>query len=605
MFNNIIYFIIVLVLFFIHYPDDIAEVSTLHFFSMLVVTWLIFTGYCAWGFWDLKKRFVNQKVNRGNLSAQHQRLIVRLSILAIFLFALDVCFLNLKAWIQLIPGTESLSVLQGVIALALFFFYLSTIWFCAHPIYQVMVRQSITRRSYLISNLRFNLPFLFPWMILSLIYDLITLSPWMGENGFNLGILGNIFFFVTLIIIMMVYLPGMMRYCWGCKPLLITEKTDELKAFLQEKGFKYRELLRWPIFEGRMMTAGIMGIVSRYRYILITDSLMEILSIEELKAVLSHEMGHIRYHHLFFYVLFLMGFMVISFGFQELLPYLFYLHPFFAKLISVENAYSINLFYMIMSLPILLLFIIYFRYVMGFFMRNFERQADLYSVEIMGTPIPIIKSLEKIAYFSGKTRDIPSWHHFSIRERVACLSRTLEDPGLIKRHNRWIFALFLICMTGIVGLGYTLNFSPLKQHVIYSMATQVLTERLSADPDNIALSRDFAMICHEMGELEQATLIYENIIAIDPEHSMSLNNLAWILLTATDEKIRDEDRALGLSKRAVALERSPVYLDTLAEAYYQNGYTSDAIKTIKEAISVAKENPAYYEKQLERFIAEK
>ena len=496
MFNNIIYFIIVLVLFFTYYPDDIAEASTRHFFSMLVVTWVIFAGYCAWRFWDQKKQFFNQKSNRGNLPAQYQRLIVRLSILAIFLFALDVYLLNLKAWIQCIPGTESLSVLQGVIALALFFFYLSTIWFCAHPVYQILFRQSITRRSYLISNLRFNIPFLFPWMILSLIFDLITLSPWVGEKGFDLGIVGNLFFFVALIILMMVYLPGMMRYCWGCKPLPITEKSDALEAFLQEKGFKYRELLRWPIFEGRMMTAGIMGIVSRYRYIMITDSLLEILSIEELKAVLSHEMGHIRYHHLFFYLLFLMGFMGISFGLQELLPSLFYLHPFFAELISDENAHAINRFYVMMSLPILLLLIVYFRYVMGFFMRNFERQSDLYSVQIMGTPIPTIKSLEKIAYFSGKTRNLPSWHHFSIRERVECLSRTLDDPGLIQRHNRRILSLFLICMIVIVGLGYTLNFGPLKQHVIYSMATRVLSERLVADPDNIDLYQDFAMICH-------------------------------------------------------------------------------------------------------------
>ena len=108
-----------------------------------------------------------------------------------------------------------------------------------------------------------------------------------------------------------------------------------------------------------------------------------------------------------------------------------------------------------------------------------------------------------------------------------------------------------------------------------------------------------------MGELEQATLTYEKIIAIDPDHSMSLNNLAWILLTATDESLRDEGRALGLAKRAVALERSAVYLDTLAEAYYQNGYAADALRTIKEAIALAKDKREYYEKQLQKFLVER
>ncbi|MBW1852272.1 MAG: peptidase M48, partial [Deltaproteobacteria bacterium] len=82
--------------------------------------------------------------------------------------------------------------------------------------------------------------------------------------------------------------------------------------------------------------------------------------------------------------------------------------------------------------------VIYFRYVMGFFMRNFERQADLYSSVIMESPGATVSSLEKVAYFSGKTRDLPSWHHFSIRERIDFLMKTRENPGLIRRHNRFV-----------------------------------------------------------------------------------------------------------------------------------------------------------------------
>ena len=77
-----------------------------------------------------------------------------------------------------------------------------------------------------------------------------------------------------------------------------------------------------------------------------------------------------------------------------------------------------------------LVLLIYFRYVMGFFMRHFERQADLYSALAIGTPEYTVSSLEKIAFAGGKSRDLPSWHHFSISERVACLRRTIGDPGL-------------------------------------------------------------------------------------------------------------------------------------------------------------------------------
>jgi len=51
------------------------------------------------------------------------------------------------------------------------------------------------------------------------------------------------------------------------------------------------------------------------------------------------------------------------------------------------------------------------------------------------------------------------------------------------------------------------------------------------------------------------------------------------------------------------LERSPVFLDTLAEAYYANGLIGDAVRTIQEAISLATEDRGYYERQLDKFLA--
>ena len=73
-------------------------------------------------------------------------------------------------------------------------------------------------------------------------------------------------------------------------------------------------------------------------------------------------------------------------------------------------------------------------------------------------------------------------------------------------------------------------------------------------------------------------------------------------MAAPDERMRDRERALDLAKKAVALERSAVFLDTLAEAYYENGFVNEAVETIKEAISVATENRGYYEKQLAKFL---
>ena len=104
--------------------------------------------------------------------------------------------------------------------------------------------------------------------------------------------------------------------------------------------------------------------------------------------------------------------------------------------------------------------------------------------------------------------------------------------------------------------------------------------------------------------LDEAVKTYERVILLEPSKARALNNLAWILVTAPDEQLKDKERALVLAKKAADLNRSPHILDTLAEAYYANGLTRLAIKTIKEALSLTTENRRYYESQLKKFMTD-
>ena len=77
-----------------------------------------------------------------------------------------------------------------------------------------------------------------------------------------------------------------------------------------------------------MITAGIMGLVRKFRYILVTKALLHYLSPEELDAVIAHEIGHVKKYHLFFYLMFFTGFMLLSFAFQNVFVYsLLYTKP--------------------------------------------------------------------------------------------------------------------------------------------------------------------------------------------------------------------------------------------------------------------------------------
>ena len=603
MFNNIIYFVLVLLIFSITYPETSTEDSFGVTLLMMLLSWAAFALYCRWGFGRFLARLQKHGDQDGRSAGEYQRLILRFSVLAIFLFALDVYAFQIKYWLQTISFLRHFSVLQGLAAITLFVLYLCTIWYFAHPAYLTAFEADIARSSFIVSNIKLNLPIIFPWLLLSLAYDLISLSPWAGPDRFLGRPEGHILFFACFLILLMIYMPFLIQSWWGCKPFPPSEKIKALEAFLKDKDLQYRDLLRWPIFEGRMMTAGVMGIVPRYRYLLVTDALMEILSTEELKAVLAHEIGHVKYRHMFFYLIFFLGYMFLMVGlFESDLYFLLSIYVFDRFMPSVASAGS---FYLLFGVPLLITMFVYFRYVMGFFMRQFERQADLYSAATMGSPIGTISSLEKIAMLSGKTRELPSWHHFSIKERVDYLWRTTKDRRLANKHHRFVmrsFAVFLICL---IGLTYFLNFSPAKQRLSYTIISKVLNQQLVKDPANLALYESLALVYQKMGRYGEAINTYEEIIKIDPDRAVALNNLAWILVTAPEKGLRDKARGLELAQRAVTLERSAVFLDTLAEAHYANGQYDEAIRVIGEAISVARGGETYYRDQLEKFMAAK
>jgi len=602
MFNNIIYIIIVLVIFNFNYPGEGLVKSPLTSLLFLVLLWFSFSIYCRYRFVRLLKFSQGNAVSlTEHISSAYQSLLTRLSMLSILIFALCVYLLNLKYWLLQIPAFSTFSILPSAVALALYFVFLSTIWYHGYPVHYSFSRSPATRRSYIVSNIKLNMPIVFPWAFLTICYDGITLVSWPSLKEFFESQMGQFAFFAVFLVLLVIFLPPFIKYFWGCSPLPETDKKRSIVGFLRGAGFKYRDLLRWPILEGRMLTAGVMGLVPGLRYILVTDSLVNILTEEELHAVMAHEMAHVKYRHMLFYVLFLLGFMALSFGLFEVFYYSMLALPWLFGLLRSEQGFQSSIFYLLLSLPFILSIILYFRYIMGFFMRNFERQADLYSVRIMGKPGPTIMSLEKIAQVSGQSRHQPSWHHFSIAERVEFLWRSWQEPELVKRHTRRLTAALTVFFVVLLFLGYGLNFGSVKVSLERMALERVMNRQLAGSSEKIEIYRALAALYHQTDNLAKAKWAYENIIMLHPDDGVALNNLAWILATAEDEELRDYPRALSLAQRAVAITRSPTFLDTLAEAYYVNGYYEDAVAAIQEALDSASDNKAYLRRQLEKF----
>jgi Zn-dependent protease with chaperone function len=102
---------------------------------------------------------------------------------------------------------------------------------------------------------------------------------------------------------------------------------------------------------------------------------------------------------------------------------------------------------------------IYFRLVFGFFSRLFERQADLHIFNYSLSPSYMIQALDHIGVVTGNTHDHPSWHHYSIQERMDFLQSAIQNPRLITQHHRkvkkWVIIYFILLILSCLSLFFS------------------------------------------------------------------------------------------------------------------------------------------------------
>jgi tetratricopeptide (TPR) repeat protein len=258
----------------------------------------------------------------------------------------------------------------------------------------------------------------------------------------------------------------------------------------------------------------------------------------------------------------------------------------------------------VFSATIICVFLVYFRFVFGFFMRNFERQADAYVFTLFGSAAPLIATFHKIAVTSGQAADRPNWHHFSIRERVEFLLRCERDRGRVRRHDarvRRAIGLYLAGLALLAGFGYQLNMGTMGATLGDHLIATVIQREIERSPENPSLYGLLGDLHYRRQNFAEVRQAYETSLALKPDQPLVLNNLAWLLATCPDEQLRDPPRALALARRAAELEPSAFIFDTLAESYLVNGMAAEAVAAAGQALSLAKGDRSHYEAQLRRF----
>ena len=90
------------------------------------------------------------------------------------------------------------------------------------------------------------------------------------------------------------------------------------------------------------------------------------------------------------------------------------------------------------------------------------------------------------------------------------------------------------------------------------------------------------------GEPELAIRDYRKAIELEASPEM-LNNLAFVLATHQDARLRDGPEAVRLAERACQLTdyKAADFLDTLAAAYAEIGQFAKAVRTVEKALELA------------------
>ncbi|MBE7464518.1 MAG: M48 family metalloprotease [Planctomycetes bacterium] len=277
-------------------------------------------------------------------------------------------------------------------------------------------RRPVSLRRFISFEARLTLLPCVLWLAMYLLTDLLRLfnaedafdgtgpAPWLAVL-LPLVILGG---FAVLI------LPWLVVWVWQCKPLPDGPLKDRLEALMQKSGVKARAILSWGPKGTGLANAAVLGPWAPMRYILISPGLAETLDLDECEAVLAHELGHAKHGHLSLLLLFVVVLSAVS--------------NFVLRLADDWPAWEQAVLFVV-------LLGVWLRVFFGAISRSCEREADLASAELVGTPRPLISALEKIGTMAGGIRDLYSWHHGSIAQRVAYLERDAQDPQACAQYH--------------------------------------------------------------------------------------------------------------------------------------------------------------------------
>ncbi|MFT5197901.1 MAG: Zn-dependent protease with chaperone function [Planctomycetota bacterium] len=237
-------------------------------------------------------------------------------------------------------------------------------------------------------------------------------------------------YFLGITVLLGAFMPTLLSNTWDTSPLPQGPARQLFEDVASQAAFKARKVLLWKT-DNMVANAAIVGMSSRFRIVLLSDSLLSMLGARELACVYGHEIGHAKRHHVPIFI----GWSVFFLLGGDLLIW---------ALMSPEGLLGFC-----MLAGILALWYVCF----GWLSRRFELEADLFSMKLTGDPEALIQALERVG---GGNRDRGGWRHFSTARRVTFLHRAAFDEVFKMRFLRRIRLLGRagLVLGGCVGFMY-------------------------------------------------------------------------------------------------------------------------------------------------------
>jgi STE24 endopeptidase len=260
-------------------------------------------------------------------------------------------------------------------------------------------------RNYFFVNLRLQLLFtIAPALLLLFLHD--SLSLILPPIFHHFHVLENqadlIEAMITLpsFAIFLVFSPEILRRVLHTESMPDCPLRRKLTKIARDHRVGFRDVLLWKT-ESQMGNAAVMGFIPRFRYVLLSDLLLETMRDEQIEAIFAHELGHVMHKHLFWLVAAMASMFLAVAGPGQMIADA--LEPMQSHAWLGESVQTAILLGAGLGL---------FTLVFGYVSRKFERQADVFAA----------RTIQNVFDTSGGT----------VRAALAQLEALPDDPQVMR-----------------------------------------------------------------------------------------------------------------------------------------------------------------------------